>query len=183
MELRRGDHSGARLKMEQAQLERLREKTEEEVVAHFQRRLNNPEVRDLICQAWISPEEREARIREIFGRPPEPPEAAAAASGSNPVKPSQTESNPIQPNPTKSNQMKTRLNRASNHGRVTPHGERPAHRVTSLQKMMAKYIAIKNERKTMHLLLFTPVLGSAIWIGGGGLGLVLLIVILVLIFR
>ena len=34
----------------------------------------------------------------------------------------------------------------------------------------------------MHLL-FTPVLGSAIYIGGGGLGLVLLIVILVLIFR
>ncbi len=34
----------------------------------------------------------------------------------------------------------------------------------------------------MHLL-FTPVLASAIYIGGGGLGLVLLIVILVLIFR
>jgi hypothetical protein len=34
----------------------------------------------------------------------------------------------------------------------------------------------------MHLL-FTPVLGSAIYIGGGGLGLVLLIVVLVLIFR
>jgi len=34
----------------------------------------------------------------------------------------------------------------------------------------------------MHLL-FTPILGSAIYIGGGGLGLVLLIVILVLIFR
>jgi hypothetical protein len=78
--------------------------------------------------------------------------------------------------------MKTRLNRASNHGRVTPHGERPAHRVTSLQKMMAKYIAIKNERKTM-LLLSSPFLASALIIGGGGLGLVLLIVILVLIFR
>ena len=34
----------------------------------------------------------------------------------------------------------------------------------------------------MHLL-FTPVLASALYIGGGGLGLVLLIVILVLIFR
>ena len=34
----------------------------------------------------------------------------------------------------------------------------------------------------MHLL-FTPVLGSAIYIGGGGLGLVLLIVVLILIFR
>jgi cellobiose-specific phosphotransferase system component IIC len=48
--------------------------------------------------------------------------------------------------------------------------------------MMAKYIAIKNERKTM-LLLSSPFLASALYIGGGGLGLVLLIVILVLIFR
>jgi len=48
--------------------------------------------------------------------------------------------------------------------------------------MTAKYIAIKSERKTMHLL-FTPVLASALYIGGGGLGLVLLIVVLILIFR
>ena len=91
VELRRGDHSGARLKMEQERLEREREKTEEEVVAHFQRWAENPQVRDLICQAWISPEEREARLREIFGQPPKlPVEADSAASGSNPVKPSQT---------------------------------------------------------------------------------------------
>jgi len=47
--------------------------------------------------------------------------------------------------------------------------------------MTAKYLAIKNERKTMHLL-FTPVLASALYIGGG-FGLVLLIVVLILIFR
>lgn len=47
---------------------------------------------------------------------------------------------------------------------------------------MANKPPSKKERQTMHLL-FTPVLGSAIYIGGGGLGLVLLIVILVLIFR
>jgi hypothetical protein len=35
----------------------------------------------------------------------------------------------------------------------------------------------------MHLLLLTPVLGSAIWIGGGSVGLVLLIVIVVLLLR
>ena len=94
VELRRGDHSGARLKMEQERLERVREKTEEEVIAHFQRWLKNPEVRDVVCQNYISPEERRTRIREIYGLPPEPPEAAAAAvSGSNPVKPGQTESN------------------------------------------------------------------------------------------
>ena len=100
VELRRGDHSGARLKMEQERLEREREKTEDEVIAHFQRWLKNPEVRDLICQNYVSPAEREARIREIFGRPPKRPgpseptaEAPAEANESNPVKPSQTKSN------------------------------------------------------------------------------------------
>jgi hypothetical protein len=131
VELRRGDHSGARLKMEQERLEREREKTEEEIVAHFQRWLKNPEVRDLVCQNYISPEERRARIREIFGRepkpvktqeemagetaakireiyglppkPPESPEAAASAdAGSNPVKPGQTRSNQVKLNETKS---------------------------------------------------------------------------------
>jgi hypothetical protein len=32
-------------------------------------------------------------------------------------------------------------------------------------------------------LLFTPVLASAIYIGGGGLGLVLLIIVIVLVLR
>ena len=123
VELRRGDHSGARLKMEQERLEREREKTEEEVIAHFQRWLKNPEVRDTVCQNHISPEERERRMREIFGLepkpaktdeemaaetagkirniyglPPESPEAAAPnGDGSNLVKPGQTKSDPIQP--------------------------------------------------------------------------------------
>jgi hypothetical protein len=93
VELRRGDHSGARLKMEQERLEREREKTEDEVVAHFQRWLKNPEVRDLVCQNYVSPEERERRLREIFGRPPKSPaESAPAGGGSNRVKPSQTNS-------------------------------------------------------------------------------------------
>jgi hypothetical protein len=92
VELRRGDHSGARLKMEQERLEREREKTEEEVVAHFRRWTENPAVHDWICQTWASPEERERRLREIFGRPSKPPVAAASADDeSNPVKPSQTE--------------------------------------------------------------------------------------------
>jgi len=98
VELRRGDHSGARLKMEQERLEREREKTEEEIIAHFQRWLKNPEVRNLVCENWVSPEERERRMREIFGlqpKPPSPPEPPAEASvettESNPVKPSQTD--------------------------------------------------------------------------------------------
>ncbi|MCU0786004.1 MAG: DUF3486 family protein [Verrucomicrobia bacterium] len=96
VELRRGDHSSARLNMERERLEREREKTEEEVVAHFERWARNPQVRDWICQDWISPEERKRRIREIFGLPPEPPEAAPPGDDeSNPVKPSQTESDSI----------------------------------------------------------------------------------------
>lgn len=119
VELRRGDHSGARLKMEQERLGREQEKTEAEVVAHFQRWLKNPEVRDVVCQNYVSPEERERRLREIYGLepkpektseemaeekacnirvvyglPPEPPEPPAATApdgtGSNPVKPGQT---------------------------------------------------------------------------------------------
>ena len=45
-----------------------------------------------------------------------------------------------------------------------------------------KPIAIKNERKTMHLL-FLPVLASALYIGGGSVGLLLVIVIVVLLLR
>jgi|CZKI01.1.fsa_nt_gi hypothetical protein len=46
---------------------------------------------------------------------------------------------------------------------------------------MASTLAVKNKSYIMHLL-FAPVLGSAIYIGGG-LGLVLLIVVLVLVLR
>jgi hypothetical protein len=35
----------------------------------------------------------------------------------------------------------------------------------------------------MHLLLFSPVFASAIWIGGGSVGLLLIIVIVVLLVR
>jgi hypothetical protein len=41
----------------------------------------------------------------------------------------------------------------------------------------------QKERQTMHLLLFSPVLASGIWIGGGVGGLLLVIVILVLLLR
>jgi len=83
--------------MEQARLEREREKTGEEVTAHFQRWLKNPAVRDLVCQNYVSPEEQERRIREIYGLPPKSPEPPAAAAESNPVKPGQTNSASVQP--------------------------------------------------------------------------------------
>ena len=96
VELRRGDHSGARLKMEQERLEREREKTEEEVVAHFQRWLKNPEVRDLVCQNYIT--RKNARrgcakflaCRQKRRRPPEPLSRTPAGR-------SQTQSNPVKP--------------------------------------------------------------------------------------
>jgi hypothetical protein len=101
VELRRGDHSGARLNLEQERLEREREKTEEEVLEHFKRWSENQQVRDWICRDWVSPEERDRRLRIIFGLAPKTPdEAATAGPESNPVKPDQTESNQIKPNQT-----------------------------------------------------------------------------------
>lgn len=90
MELRRGDHSGARLQMERERLERECE-SGEEVIEHFQQWLKNPAVRDWICQNWATPEERERRIREIFGLRSKPfKEAATEDAQSNQVKPGQT---------------------------------------------------------------------------------------------
>ena len=71
VELRRGDHSGARLQMERERLERERAKTEVVVVEQFERWAKNQQVRDWICQEWVSPAERKRRLREIFGLPPE----------------------------------------------------------------------------------------------------------------
>jgi hypothetical protein len=100
VELRRGDHSSARLQMEQERLEREREKTEEEVLAHFQQWAENPAVRDLIERDRISPEEKTRRIREIYGLPPElPATPAATICESSPVQPSQSESNQISREP------------------------------------------------------------------------------------
>ena len=70
VELRRGDHSAARLRIEQERLARDRQQTEDEVVEHFKRWARNPKVRDWICCGSLSPEERERRIREIFGLSP-----------------------------------------------------------------------------------------------------------------
>jgi len=70
VELRRGDHSGARLEIERERLEREREKTEEEVVEHFKRWVQRPEVRASLSEDPMSPEEKEQRIRQIFGLAP-----------------------------------------------------------------------------------------------------------------
>jgi len=48
--------------------------------------------------------------------------------------------------------------------------------------MTANELPSKNERSIMHLL-FTPVLASALYIGGGSVGLLLIIIIVVLLLR
>jgi hypothetical protein len=81
-ELRRGDHSAGRLKIEQERLEREREQTEEEVVEYFRRWAKNPDVRHMLRQPPLTPEERERRMREIFGLAPkntEPPPSDPAS--------------------------------------------------------------------------------------------------------
>ena len=71
VELRRGDHSAARLKLEQEQLAEKQEWSEEELVSHFLRWARNTQVREQICENCLSPEEKERRMREIFGLRPE----------------------------------------------------------------------------------------------------------------
>jgi hypothetical protein len=84
VELRRGDHSGARLSLEQERQKRDQEKTEEEVVEHFKRWVNNPQVKDWICRDWVNPEERERRLQEIFGLEPKTPDKATTVGPANP---------------------------------------------------------------------------------------------------
>jgi hypothetical protein len=80
VELRRGNHSAARLKIEQERLARDRQQTEEELIEHFKRWAKYPKVRDWLCSETLSPEERQRRIREIFGLPPEATASPAAQS-------------------------------------------------------------------------------------------------------
>jgi hypothetical protein len=47
---------------------------------------------------------------------------------------------------------------------------------------MANELPSKNERQTMHLL-FSPVLASALYIGGGSVGLLLVIIVVVVLLR
>ena len=89
VELRRGDHSAARLKLEQERLAEARDWTEEELVEHFQRWAQNSSVRDCLCGKHLAPEEREARLRAIFGLKPKEQTDVEAKSDS--IKPNQTE--------------------------------------------------------------------------------------------
>jgi len=84
--LRRGDHSAARLKIEQERLERDRAEAEA-----AKKHLEDKE---------LTGAQKRARMLELFGLSSEPAAAASADGKSNPVKPGQPESGPIQPDQT-----------------------------------------------------------------------------------
>jgi hypothetical protein len=90
VELRRGDHRAARLQMERERLAREREQTGEDVVEHFRRWAQNLKVRDWVCQTWLSPQERDRRLREILGLEPREIQTSPAEPESNSIKPNQT---------------------------------------------------------------------------------------------
>ena len=67
--LRKGDHSAARLLMEREWIEIERSKNEERMKRQFEEWLKEPGIRERLCGKNLTPEEREQRIREIFGLP------------------------------------------------------------------------------------------------------------------
>jgi hypothetical protein len=89
VELRRGDHSEARLGLERERLEREREKTDEEVFEHFKGWLKTMPLKDWTAQNALSPEAKEERLEAIFGLSSN---TAAGGLETAPVKPDQTES-------------------------------------------------------------------------------------------
>lgn len=67
--LRKGDHSAARLLIEREWVEIEREKGEERMRKQFEEWLKEPGVKERIHGKELSLEERQRRIREIFGVP------------------------------------------------------------------------------------------------------------------
>jgi hypothetical protein len=81
VELRRGDHSAARLKVEQERLELEQSRDEEDIQERIEKWLQRPDVEKRVFGRALSPEEREKRIRGIFGRAPK---ASAPKRGLSP---------------------------------------------------------------------------------------------------
>lgn len=65
--LRKGDHSAARLLIEREWVEIERGKTRERMEKQFEEWLKEPGIKERLCGKNLTPEEREQRIREIFG--------------------------------------------------------------------------------------------------------------------
>ncbi len=67
--LRKGDHSAERLCIERERLEIERDRCQKHMEAHFEEWLKLPDIADRICGPGLTPKEKEARIRELFGLP------------------------------------------------------------------------------------------------------------------
>jgi len=81
-ELRRNDLSTAKQHLAEAKIEEQREKTKEEVIAHFKNGVENKDVREWIVKKHADESEREHALHKMYNLPPRPE--------SDPVIPSQT---------------------------------------------------------------------------------------------
>lgn len=90
VELRRGDHSAARLRFEHERLDRARTRTAEELVRQFERWLEHPAVRACLGPDGAAAAASSAAVRQLFGLPGVPPASPSPPAGSNQIKPNQT---------------------------------------------------------------------------------------------
>jgi hypothetical protein len=67
VELRRGDHSATRLKIEEERLELERSKDEARMQERFEQWVKQPQIKERVC-GKLSPEQRQRRLRQIFER-------------------------------------------------------------------------------------------------------------------
>lgn len=72
-ELRRGDHSAARLRLEQERREAEREKTEEEILGLFERWATTPALAGLLADPGLTAEQKRQRLRSVLGYGEEEP--------------------------------------------------------------------------------------------------------------
>jgi hypothetical protein len=71
VELRKGDHSAERLKIERERLEFERERSDKRVLEKVEAVLQEPETKQRLCGGCVTDAERVRRMREIFGLPTE----------------------------------------------------------------------------------------------------------------
>lgn len=72
VELRRGDHSAARLRLEQERREAEREKSDEEILGLFERWATMPRLRALLTDPRLSGAEKRRRLRDMLEQGEEP---------------------------------------------------------------------------------------------------------------
>ena len=65
--LRAGDQGAERLRLEREKLELHRERDERRMEKKFEQWLKQPNIVDRLCGPKLSPEEKESRMRQIFG--------------------------------------------------------------------------------------------------------------------